>query len=104
MRRAGFHHATGPPLGREGGSKALTREPGNRPGKLETHCAVGCDGEEIEMNTKTTLTTTATTALVQVAFVALLGLTVMLVAGHAQSATLHDAAHDVRHATGFPCH
>lgn len=42
--------------------------------------------------------------LLSVAFVALVGLTLMFVAGHAQSATLHDAAHDVRHATGFPCH
>mgnify|MGYP000149031058 CR=1 FL=1 len=30
--------------------------------------------------------------------------TILFVAGHAQSATLHDAAHDVRHSTGFPCH
>jgi cobalt transporter subunit CbtB len=35
---------------------------------------------------------------------ALLGGIMLFVAGHAQSATLHDAAHDVRHATGFPCH
>ena len=33
-----------------------------------------------------------------------IGVTLMFVAGHAQSATLHDAAHDMRHATGFPCH
>ena len=33
-----------------------------------------------------------------------LGLGVVYVAGHAQSSTLHDAAHDARHATGFPCH
>jgi cobalt transporter subunit CbtB len=55
------------------------------------------------MNTKTT-TTSASGTLIQVVFVALLGLTILFVAGHAQSATLHDAAHDVRHATGFPCH
>lgn len=36
--------------------------------------------------------------------VALIGACVIFVAGFAQSATLHDAAHDVRHATGFPCH
>ncbi|HPD93226.1 MAG: CbtB-domain containing protein [Rhodobacter sp.] len=35
---------------------------------------------------------------------ALIGLSVLFLAGHAQSATLHDAAHDMRHATGFPCH
>ncbi len=33
-----------------------------------------------------------------------LGFGIVTVAGHVQAATLHDAAHDVRHATGFPCH
>lgn len=33
-----------------------------------------------------------------------IGLGVVFIAGHAQSGALHDAAHDVRHATGFPCH
>ncbi|MGB0507926.1 CbtB domain-containing protein [Pontivivens nitratireducens] len=36
--------------------------------------------------------------------VALIGLGITFVAGHVQAETLHDAAHDVRHATGFPCH
>ncbi|WP_347265949.1 CbtB domain-containing protein [Paracoccus sp. (in: a-proteobacteria)] len=36
--------------------------------------------------------------------VAALGAGLVFIAGLAQSATLHDAAHDVRHATGFPCH
>ena len=34
----------------------------------------------------------------------ILGVGILAVAGHAQSPLLHDAAHDVRHATGFPCH
>jgi cobalt transporter subunit CbtB len=34
----------------------------------------------------------------------MLGVSVLDVAGHAQSPTLHGAAHDTRHATGFPCH
>jgi len=42
--------------------------------------------------------------LISAAFVAALGVTVIFLAGHAQSATLHDVAHDMRHATGFPCH
>ena len=29
---------------------------------------------------------------------------VISLAGHVQASALHDAAHDVRHATGFPCH
>jgi cobalt transporter subunit CbtB len=36
--------------------------------------------------------------------VAVMGIALMVVTGHVQAATLHDAAHDVRHATGFPCH
>lgn len=32
------------------------------------------------------------------------GAALVFTAGLAQSETLHDAAHDVRHATGFPCH
>lgn len=35
---------------------------------------------------------------------ALLGAVLIFTAGLAQSEALHDAAHDVRHATGFPCH
>jgi cobalt transporter subunit CbtB len=35
---------------------------------------------------------------------AFIGLGLIFVAGHLQAETLHDAAHDVRHATGFPCH
>lgn len=45
-----------------------------------------------------------TSALLSVLGMVLLGLTIVFAAGHAQTATLHDAAHDVRHATGFPCH
>lgn len=35
---------------------------------------------------------------------AILGLGIISVAGHVQAAALHDAAHDMRHTTGFPCH
>lgn len=48
--------------------------------------------------------TKTASALLSVVFMAALGLGLLFVAGHAQSAALHDAAHDVRHATGFPCH
>ena len=37
-------------------------------------------------------------------FAGLMGLGLMTVAGHLQAGALHDAAHDMRHATGFPCH
>ena len=42
--------------------------------------------------------------ILAVAFALVLGLSIVYVTGHAQSAVLHDAAHDLRHATGFPCH
>ncbi len=51
-----------------------------------------------------TTTTTKTTNLISILFVAVLGGVILFAAGHAQSGALHDAAHDVRHATGFPCH
>lgn len=57
------------------------------------------------MIAQTRIKATATTSpLVAALFVAALGAALLFVAGHAQSAALHDAAHDVRHATGFPCH
>jgi len=43
-------------------------------------------------------------ALLSIAGAAAIGLAVIVVAGHVQAATLHDAAHDTRHAAGFPCH
>ena len=49
-------------------------------------------------------TSARSTVLAQTLFVALVGLTLVFAAGFAQSHALHDAAHDVRHSTGFPCH
>ena len=46
----------------------------------------------------------AAISLGQIAIVALIGAVLVFTAGLAQSDALHDAAHDVRHATGFPCH
>ena len=66
--------------------------------------AVGCDGKEKNMNAINQSAAKTSTGLLSILFVALIGTTVMFVAGHAQSAALHDAAHDMRHATGFPCH
>ncbi len=37
-------------------------------------------------------------------FALILGVALISLTGHVQAAALHDAAHDVRHATGFPCH
>lgn len=43
-------------------------------------------------------------SIASIVFVAMLGATVLFVAGFANSAVLHDSAHDTRHAVGFPCH
>jgi cobalt transporter subunit CbtB len=58
----------------------------------------------MKMNAMTQTAATSTSAILSIVFVALMGATLLFVAGHAQSATLHDAAHDMRHGTGFPCH
>ncbi|WP_390912651.1 CbtB-domain containing protein [Pseudosulfitobacter sp. SM2401] len=48
--------------------------------------------------------TSARSNLLTAAFAVLMGVGIIFVTGHVQAAALHDAAHDVRHATGFPCH
>lgn len=80
-----------------------TRKPGDRPCKVKQ--TVGGTGRRDDMTTMTkTIALTKTSTLASVLMVAALGLGMLFLAGHAQSSTLHDAAHDVRHATGFPCH
>lgn len=44
------------------------------------------------------------TNMIAIAFAAFVGLGIIAITGHVQASALHDAAHDVRHATGFPCH
>lgn len=56
------------------------------------------------MTTATQTAARENTGLIQILAVALLGVSLMFVAGHVQSAVLHDSAHDTRHANGFPCH
>ena len=56
----------------------------------------------------TTILSTAKTAglsTIAAAMIAVtIGATLVALGGHVQASALHDAAHDVRHATGFPCH
>jgi cobalt transporter subunit CbtB len=62
------------------------------------------------MTSKTATLTGATTdsradtSLATILFVALIGATLLFTAGFANSAMMHDAAHDTRHSIGFPCH
>lgn len=56
------------------------------------------------MTTATRASGTQSLSIANIVVVALAGAMLVFFAGLAQSETLHDAAHDVRHATGFPCH
>jgi cobalt transporter subunit CbtB len=56
------------------------------------------------MTTKTLAASTAGFGILPAVFALVMGLGLITVTGHVQASALHDAAHDVRHATGFPCH
>jgi cobalt transporter subunit CbtB len=56
------------------------------------------------MTTTTLAGTRTNTDILAIALAALMGIGLIFVAGFASSATIHDAAHDQRHAIGFPCH
>ncbi|WMS43647.1 CbtB domain-containing protein [Acuticoccus sp. MNP-M23] len=46
----------------------------------------------------------ATKDVLALAAAAFIGIATIWVTGHSQASVLHDAAHDTRHAAGFPCH
>jgi cobalt transporter subunit CbtB len=50
-----------------------------------------------------TVSTTASTGL-QLTTAVLLGVVILFGVGFTSPSVLHNAAHDVRHAQGFPCH
>lgn len=56
------------------------------------------------MTQKTIATGQTATGLAPILFAALLGFGIVFAAGFGGAQVLHDAAHDTRHATGFPCH
>ena len=81
----------------------MTRKPGDLPDS-ETRTAVGGDGQKGTKMTTITASAAGTSRLFPAAAALILGFGVIFAAGHLQASALHDAAHDVRHATGFPCH
>ena len=64
----------------------------------------GVTAWRINMTTKTLTKSATGTRFMPALFAVILGLGVITLTGHVQASALHDAAHDVRHATGFPCH
>ncbi|MYA87233.1 MAG: CbtB-domain containing protein [Boseongicola sp. SB0662_bin_57] len=56
------------------------------------------------MTTRTIAEARSASAYIGVLVAALLGLGIVMLTGHVQADALHAAAHDIRHANGFPCH
>jgi len=56
------------------------------------------------MNTTTAAKTRTASPMLAMIAAAMIGLGLIVITGHVQAAVLHDAAHDTRHANGFPCH
>ena len=56
------------------------------------------------MNATVQTATRAGSGLMSMVMVGFLGAALVFAAGFANSSVIHDAAHDARHSTGFPCH
>ena len=48
--------------------------------------------------------TQSASALLAILGAAAIGISILFATGNVQASVVHDAAHDMRHATGFPCH
>ncbi len=83
----------------------MTRKPGDLP--QESRIRQGCrwGGREINMIATTKAAFGSDTSVRALAIVLFLfGATLVYLTGFAHSTTLHNAAHDTRHAFAFPCH
>jgi cobalt transporter subunit CbtB len=54
--------------------------------------------------TQTTAVATTGIGIMPMVFAALIGIAIVGLTGIAHAQVVHDAAHDLRHASGFPCH
>lgn len=57
-----------------------------------------------ELIHKQQIKTAQSSKYTQILAVALLGITLLSILGLAPLEVIHNATHDVRHSTGFPCH
>lgn len=87
---------------------AVTREPGDLPDETGAFSANGpfASSTEVVMAHSAVSTQSASLSdrLVAGVLALMLGSFLIFGAGFAHSSVLHDTAHDVRHANGFPCH
>ena len=76
---------------------------------MVTGTAAGGAAKEAHLNTQTTTTTGVrdyerSEALVAAILALALGVALVFTTGFAYPSTIHNAAHDTRHALSFPCH
>jgi cobalt transporter subunit CbtB len=76
---------------------------------LETGTAAGGAAKEALLNTQTSTTagvrgSERSEALVAALLAFALGIGLVFTTGFAHPSTIHNAAHDTRHALSFPCH
>jgi cobalt transporter subunit CbtB len=76
---------------------------------LATGTAAGGAAKEAHLNTQTTTTaavrgTERSEALVAAVVALALGVGLVFTTGFSHPSTIHNAAHDTRHALSFPCH
>jgi cobalt transporter subunit CbtB len=87
---------------------AVTREPGDLPdetGRFRARFGIASSTEVVMAHsTVSTQSGSLSDRLVAGVLALLLGSFLIFGAGFAHSSVLHDTAHDVRHANGFPCH
>ena len=87
---------------------AVTREPGDLPdetGAQSPKVLIASSTEVVMAHSAvSTVSGSLSDRLVAGVLAALLGSFLIFGAGFAHSSVLHDTAHDVRHASGFPCH
>ena len=57
-----------------------------------------------QTQTTTTISATRSTTLIAASMAAFLGVFMIWGVGFSHIAAAHNAAHDVRHSNGFPCH
>lgn len=82
----------------------MSQETCPAPAKPESP-SVGREGEEKMNATNPTNTIArAESGLGAIAVALLMGVALIYTAGFANSAVLHDSAHDSRHSISFPCH
>ena len=59
---------------------------------------------QTQTQTQTQTLPRAETGLAGIGLAMIAGVFLLAIAGYAQAAVVHDAAHDQRHAIAFPCH